>query len=79
MDIAVDRDTEFRENFKMLNKEQTIGPKITWQQLKDICEKAGVKDDDQLDTVYITWGEVDALECVRDDDFGWQIILDCDC
>jgi len=63
----------------MIQKEQINGPKITWQQLKEVCEQAGIQDADQLDTVHITWGKVDALKCTRDDDFGWQIILDCDC
>lgn len=63
----------------MVLNEQSNGPKITWQQLKEVCEKAGIKDGDQLDAVHITWGEIEAIKCIRDDDFGWQIILDCDC
>lgn len=53
--------------------------KITWKDLKSACERAGVQDDDPLDTVHITWGSIDALSCRKDADFGWQIILDRDC
>ncbi len=53
--------------------------KITWQELKLACEQAGIRDEDELDTVFIAWGEIEALTCKKDDDFGWQIILDCDC
>jgi len=53
--------------------------KITWKDLKLACEEAGVKDDDTLDAVHIAWGSVKHLKCKKDEDFGWQIILDCDC
>ena len=53
--------------------------KITWKELKAACEAAGIRDEDQLDSVHITWGTAEHLECRRDDDFGWQITLDCDC
>jgi len=53
--------------------------KITWGEFKARCEKAGIKDDDTLDSVHVTWGPSDALQCKFDADFGWQIVLDCDC
>ncbi len=53
--------------------------KITWKDLKLACEKAGVQDDDMLDAVHISWGSAEQLKCNKDADFGWQIILDCDC
>jgi len=59
--------------------QEASGAKITWQELKQACENAGIKDSDQLDAVHITWGHAEAIKCTRDDDFGWQIILDCDC
>jgi hypothetical protein len=63
----------------MSEANNTHGLKITWKDLKIACEKAGVKDDDQLDTVNIAWGGVEHLKCNHDEDFGWQITLDCDC
>lgn len=53
--------------------------KITWRDLKQACERAGVKDEDTLDAVQITWGSSNQLKCNKDEDFGWQIILDSDC
>ncbi len=55
------------------------GPKITWKELKEACERAGMKDNNPLDVVYITWGSAGHLKCNKDADFGWQILLDCDC
>lgn len=55
------------------------GLKITWKDLKDACERAGVQDNDTLDMVHITWGDAKHLKCSKDADFGWQIQLDCDC
>ena len=63
----------------MKTDQQTERTKITWQELKSACEQAGIKDDDELDTVFIAWGEIKALTCKKDADFGWQVILDCDC
>ncbi len=53
--------------------------RVTWGQLQAACAKAGIKEDDVIDTVQITWGPIAALKCNKDEDFGWQIVLDCDC
>ena len=53
--------------------------RITWGELVAACEKAGIKDDDEIDVVHITWGGIEHLICEKDKDFGWQIVLDCDC
>ncbi len=50
--------------------------KITWQELKQACEEAGIKDDDPIDIIEISWGTPEELKCVRDEDFGWQITLE---
>jgi hypothetical protein len=49
--------------------------KLTWKEFKDLCEKKGIKDEDELDIIDISWGSTEYFECKRDDDFGWQITL----
>ena len=53
--------------------------RITWQELKDMCENAGVRDNDLIDFVDVAWGEAQLLKCQKDVDFGWQIKLSADC
>jgi hypothetical protein len=49
--------------------------KLTWKQFKELCEQQGIKDDDELDTIDISWGDLEYFEAKRDEDFGWQITL----
>jgi len=49
--------------------------KITWQDLKALCENAGMKDTDFIDVVEISWGRSEQLQCKKDEDFGWQITM----
>ncbi len=55
------------------------GGRITWRELKERCERAGVQDTDLIDFVDIAWGEAHLLSCQKDTDFGWQIKLTADC
>ncbi len=63
----------------MINESPSEELKITWRDLKNACEQAGVQDEDTLDVVHVTWGNAKHLTCNKDKDFGWQILLDCDC
>lgn len=58
---------------------ETNSLKITWHDLKAACEQAGIQDDDMLDLVDISWGSAKNLVCKKDEDFGWQIVMDCEC
>ncbi|HHM05261.1 MAG TPA: hypothetical protein ENJ19_05905 [Gammaproteobacteria bacterium] len=49
--------------------------KLTWNEFKALCERAGVCDEDTIDTIDISWGDNKYFECRKDDDFGWQITL----
>jgi hypothetical protein len=49
--------------------------KLTWGELKTLIESAGVRDQDEVDSIDISWGRPDQLECHKDDIFGWQIRL----
>jgi len=49
--------------------------KMTWAELKKLIEAAGVKDNDEIDKIDISWGSIKYFECLKDDDFGWRIIL----
>ncbi len=49
--------------------------KITWNQFKLLAEQAGVKDDDEIDSIDVAWGNTEDFEIKCDDDFGWQISL----
>ena len=51
------------------------GEKITWGALLAAAKAAGIKPDDTIDNIDIAWGDANALQCVKDDDFGWQISL----
>ncbi len=49
--------------------------KLTWLQFLELCKKAGIKENDEIDSIDISWGELDYFECVQDDITGWQISL----
>ena len=49
--------------------------KLTWQELKNLIESSGVQADDEIDKIDISWGSIEELECNKDEDFGWRIIL----
>ncbi len=49
--------------------------KLTWQELKTLIEASGVQADDEIDKIDISWGSIEELECNKDEDFGWRIIL----
>lgn len=50
--------------------------RITWGEFKATCEKSGIEADDVIDMIDIAWGGKEYLTCEKDEDFGWQIILD---
>lgn len=47
--------------------------KITWGELKKLAEQAGIQDSDEIDAIDISWGDIEEVECNKDEDFGWQI------
>ena len=49
--------------------------KLTWQEIKALIESSGVRAEDEIDKIDISWGSVEELECKKDEDFGWQIRL----
>lgn len=49
--------------------------KISWKEFKDLVENAGVKNDDEIDSIDVAWGDAHDFEITYDADFGWQITL----
>ena len=49
--------------------------KLTWDEIKKLIENSGVKPDDEIDRIDISWGSLDSFECKQDEIFGWRIIL----
>jgi len=49
--------------------------KLTWQEVKSLIEMAGVKNNDEIDRIDISWGKLEEFICSKDDDFGWRIQL----
>ncbi len=49
--------------------------KLTWGQLKNLLESAGILNDDEIDTISISWGKIEEMEIKKDEIFGWQIYL----
>ncbi len=49
--------------------------KLTWGEVKALLEEAGIRDEDEIDRIDISWGSPEELECVYDEDFGWRITL----
>lgn len=56
-------------------KANTQQRKLTWGEIKKLVESAGVQDNDEVDQIDISWGNLDDFECHLDEDFGWQIRL----
>ena len=59
------------------DKPTTRPSKFTWQQIRQLIEQAGVKDDDEIDCIEISWGTSDQVKLNKDKDFGWQIRQSC--
>lgn len=55
------------------------GRKITWGALLAAAKAAGIKPNDPIDSIDIAWGDIKGLRCVKDEDFGWQIVLCAEC
>lgn len=51
--------------------------KMTWREVREAIERAGVADDDEIDSIEISWGTSDQLVLTKDEDFGWQIRQGC--
>ena len=49
--------------------------KLTWKDFKVLVEASGVKENDEIDRIDISWGDLKDFECRHDDIFGWRIIL----
>ncbi len=49
--------------------------KLTWKQFLELCNSAGIKENDEIDSIDISWGETTYFECHKDDITGWQISL----
>lgn len=49
--------------------------KITWGEFKKLLGEAGVKDDDEIDGIDVSWGNTDEFVCYKDEDFGWIVRL----
>jgi len=57
-----------------MNRQQQA-QKLTWKQFVDLCDKAGIKEQDEIDSIDISWGEPEYFECHQDEITGWQITL----
>jgi hypothetical protein len=66
-----------RETQKMITDNKPL--KITYKDLLAACKAAGIKEDDPLDSIDISWGSAENLQCVKDKDFGWQITMCEEC
>ena len=51
--------------------------KFTWSEIRRMIEAAGVKDDDEIDCIEISWGTADQVKLKKDEVFGWQIRQGC--
>lgn len=51
------------------------GVKLKWREFKALCESSGIRDDDEVDLIDVSWGDPAELKCEKDEDFGWQIKL----
>lgn len=59
-----------------MSTEHTLNErKMTWKELLQLIEKSGVKPDDEIDRIDISWGSQEDFECTKDEIFGWRIIL----
>ena len=59
----------------MPSEENSPSLKITWGELRELCEKSGVQDNDHIDVIEVAWGSADRLVCEKDEDFGWQVTM----
>ena len=50
---------------------------MTWREVREVIENAGVKDEDEIDCIEISWGTAEQLTLSKDEDFGWQIRQGC--
>lgn len=48
--------------------------KLTWKQIREFVESSGVKDNDEIDCIELSWTTADQLKLIKDEDFGWKII-----
>lgn len=61
----------------LAKKIDVVPQKMTWREIRDVIERAGVKDNDEIDCIEISWGRPDQLSLTKDEDFGWQIRQGC--
>lgn len=60
-----------------LNRSFVVPNKMTWREVREVIENAGVKDEDEIDCIEISWGTAEQLTLSKDEDFGWQIRQGC--
>ena len=60
-----------------LNRTFVVPNKMTWREVREVIENAGVKDEDEIDCIEISWGTAEQLKLTKDEDFGWQIRQGC--
>ena len=58
-------------------KQADVKNKMTWREIREVIESAGVRDDDEIDCIEISWGTSEQLVLTKDEDFGWQIRQGC--
>jgi len=75
--IAAQQSTrDIKGNKEMATKCATPDEKkLTWLEVKNLIEQAGVKNNDEIDRIDISWGRIDEFICNKDEDFGWMIQL----
>ncbi len=61
----------------LANQVDSAKNKMTWREIREAIEGAGVQDDDEIDCIEISWGTREQLVLVKDEDFGWQIRQGC--
>ena len=49
--------------------------KLTWGEILQLIENAGVDSSDEIDKIDISWGSIEEFTCSKDEVFGWQIRL----
>ena len=60
-----------------LNHKEAVRSKMTWREIRETIERAGVRDGDEIDCIEISWGTSEQLVLSKDEDFGWQIRQGC--
>ncbi len=61
----------------LANQMNSVKNKMTWREIREAIENAGVQDDDEIDCIEISWGTREQLVLIKDEDFGWQIRQGC--